>query len=88
MKKSEADATLRMFVRDRDRTITAAVMRDDWDAVKRFCKRWGTKVPEDERILKAGIYKAALACTKIPADVKKLAAEKCVELGFKPTIGD
>ena len=34
----------------------------------------------------AGIYKAAQECTDIPESVKKLAREKCMNLGFRPTI--
>ena len=56
------------------------------DRIKRFCKRWGTEIPTDEKIMKAGIYKAAQECKSIPKEVKKIAAEKCVALGFKPTM--
>lgn len=75
------------FVKDRDETLIRAVVADDWDGVKAFCKRWGTEIPEDETVMKAGTYKAAGACLSLPEEIKKLAARKCVELGFSPAIG-
>lgn len=81
------DMEIRMFVRDRDTTFTNAVLHDDWDGVRAYCKHYGMKLPQNEKVMKAGIYKAVQECTNIPKDVKVLAAEKCVSLGFKPTIG-
>lgn len=80
------DAEIKRFIRDRDKTFTAAVINDDWDAVKRYSLRWGIKIPSNENVMKAGIYKAVQECTKIPKEVKDIAREKCVALGFKPTI--
>ena len=43
-------------------------------------------IPKDERVLKAGIYKGAQECTDIPDEVKAIAREKCIAIGFKPTM--
>lgn len=77
---------IRQFVIDRDDTFTAAVMQDDWDAVQRFVEKYGAPMPTNERVMKAGVYKAVQECTGIPEDVKILARQKCIELGFKPTM--
>jgi len=74
------------FVKDRDETFIAAIMRDDWKAVRRFAKKYGAPMPTNERVMKAGVYKAVQECTSIPEDVKMLARQKCIELGFKPTM--
>ena len=87
MKKSkQIAATIRAFVEDRDRTFTNAVIKDDWDGVRAYLKRHDMPVPESEDVMKAAIYKAVQEITTIPADVKKLAARKCVDLGFWPWV--
>lgn len=80
------DSEIRTFVEDRDKTFTNAVLNDDWDGVREYCKRYGIKIPQNEAVEKAAIYKAVQACKNIPEDVKKIAAEKCIELGFRPTM--
>lgn len=72
------------FVEDRNRATTAAVMDDDWNAIREYCKKYGTEVPKDETILKAGVYKACQEMTDMPYEVKKVAAQKCIKLGFSP----
>lgn len=76
----------RRFVIDRDRAFTAAVVNDDWQAVMMYLRKYGMEIPDNERVLKGSIYKAVQECTNIPQDVKKLAAEKCIKLGFAPTM--
>ena len=83
-----SDKYLQKFCKSRDRAFTAFVMNDDWDAVLKHLKRFNqyAKLPKDENVAKAGIYKAVQECTYIPVEVKAEAARKCVLLGFKPTI--
>lgn len=80
------DKKIRKFVRDRNKTFTNAVLKDDWDAVKAYCRRWNVKLPDNESVMKAGVYKAVQAIAGISKDVKETAAEKCVAMGFKPTM--
>lgn len=74
------------FLIDRKEALTKAVMEDNWDYVRVYCDRYGVPIPKDERIMKAGIYKAVQECTDIPKDVKDVAFMKCLELGFSPLI--
>lgn len=74
------------FVQERDRAFTEFVKTGDLKAVRKYCKKYGVRIPENERVFKAGIYKAVQECRGIPQDVKDLAAVKCVELGFSPTM--
>jgi len=74
------------FVKERDRVLTAAVMNDDWDGVREYAIRWGGEIPDDDDVMKAGVYKAVQECTTISQTVKNLAWKKCCALGFKPTI--
>ena len=83
-----SDAEIKMFVRDRNKTFTALVVDDDVEAVKRYIKRWGLPKPSNDRVLRAGIYKAVQECTDIPQNIKDMAWEKCIALGFKPTMWD
>ena len=80
------DALLRHFVADRDSAFIKAVMDDDWKAFRMYAFKWGIEVPGNDRIMKAGVYKAVQECTIIPDSVKQVASEKCVALGFRPTM--
>jgi hypothetical protein len=73
-------------VKDRDAAYTAAVMDDDWEAVKKFLTKYDMGIPRNEKVLKAGIYKAVQMVENIPAEVKDAAAKKCIELGFNPMV--
>ena len=77
---------IKAYVMERDRVLTAAVMNDDWDGVREFTLRWGGEVPDDEAVMKAGVYKAVQEITGISQTVKHLAWKKCLALGFMPTI--
>lgn len=81
-----ADKVLSEFVKDRDETFTRFVMDDDWDALRRYCRKYGTPMPEKRKIAQAGVYKAVQYCTGISEEVKVLAMQKCLELGFNPLI--
>ena len=74
------------FTEERDKTITDAVVNDNWDGVKRYAKKYCVHLPKSEKVMKAGIYKAVQYCTSIPEDVKTLAMQKCVKMGFSPFI--
>lgn len=74
------------FAKERDRAFIKAVMEDKWDDVKEYSRKYKVPLPHDERVMKAGIYKAVQYCTKIPNDVKGIAMQKCLELGFSPFI--
>lgn len=74
------------FLKDKKTTYENAVLRDDWDGVVKYCKKYGVPILSDERILKAGIYKGTVAATDISAEVKSVAMTKCLALGFSPFI--
>lgn len=77
---------LERFLADRKEALTKAVMDDDWSAVRKYCRKYHVEMPKEERIFKAGIYKAVQYCTDIPEEVKVLAMQKCLKLGFNPFI--
>lgn len=82
MEKSDKET----FVKERDEAFIEAVMNDKWDKVRKYSKKYGVPVPHERKVMKAGIYKAVQYCTKIPEEVKVLAMEKCLKLGFAPMI--
>lgn len=75
---------LKKFIKDRKEAFTKAVLEDNWDYVRVYCNRYDVPIPTDEKIMKAGIYKAVQACTDISKEVKDVAFMKCLELGFSP----
>ena len=77
---------MKQFRYDRDDAMTTAVMDDDWDAVRRYCRKYKVPLPKDERVMKAGIYKAVQEIITMPQEVKDTARQKCIALGFKPTM--
>lgn len=79
---------LAKLVKERDAAFVQAVRDDRWSPVLAYCRKYGVPLPDREIVMKAGIYKAVQECLEIPEDVKLLAREKCIALGFKPTIGD
>lgn len=80
-------ATIKTYVKKRDEAVRRAVLYDDWHGVRDLCVEYMIPMPTDETIFKAGIYKSASGITNLPDEIRKLAAEKCIELGFSPKIG-
>jgi hypothetical protein len=73
------------FTKERDKAFTDAVINDKWDGVRAFMEKYRMSASSDT-VMKAGIYKAVQYCTDIPEDVKTLAMQKCLEMGFNPFI--
>lgn len=82
----DRDDEIRQMVRDRDEAFTRFVMEDDMGALMRYCRKYGVHVPINERVVQGGVYKAALHCTNIPDEVKRVAREKCAAIGMNPDI--
>lgn len=74
------------FAEERDKAFIDAVVNDKWDKVRKYAKKYGMPVPKKRNVMKAGVYKAVQYCTNIPEDVKVLAMQKCLRLGFTPLI--
>lgn len=74
------------FSKERDKAFIKAVMEDDWEAVRKYAKKYGVPIPKKRNVMKAGIYKAVQYCTEIPEEVKNVAMVKCLNLGFSPLI--
>ncbi len=77
---------MKEMVKERNEAIIDFVETGSLEKAKAYCKKYKVAIPKNERIMAAGIYKAAQECTDIPERVKKLAREKCMNLGFRPTI--
>ena len=82
----EEEKRISKFAKERDAAFIAAVVDDDWDAVKRYAKKYDVPIPKSPKVMKAGIYKAVQYCTDISEEVKGIAMQKCLELGFNPFI--
>ena len=74
------------YAKDRDKAFIALVMNDDIKPWIGVCKKYGLKRPDSDRVEKAGIYKAVQYCTNIPEDVKCVAKQKCLDMGFTPFV--
>ena len=74
------------FAEERDKAFIDAVVNDKWDKVRKYSKKYGVPVPKQSNVMKTGVYKAVQYCTNIPEDVKVMAAQKCLQLGFSPLI--
>lgn len=76
----------KQFLKDRHKAYMNAILKDDWDGVIAYCKKYSVAPIPDLIIIKAAVYKGAQECTDIPDEVKAIAREKCIALGFKPTM--
>lgn len=76
--------SMKTFVEDRNRAFTAFVMNDDWNAILEYCRTYGVRMPDNDKTLAAGVYKAVQGVTSIPEEVKKVATMKCLKLGLSP----
>lgn len=74
------------YSEERDKAFIDAVVNDKWDKVRKYSKKYGVPMPKKRDVMKAGVYKAVQYCTNIPEDVKALAMQKCLEMGFNPLI--
>lgn len=75
------------FVKERNDAFSDAVLKDEWEKVKKYAKKYGVPLPKNKKVMKVGIYKAVQYCTNISEDVKVTAIVKCLELGCNPFIG-
>lgn len=78
------DKEISEFAKSRDEAIISFVTEDSLEKFYRHCEKYGIELPNDENVMKAGIYKAVQECTDISDDVKTTAAIKCMMLGFQP----
>lgn len=74
------------FVRERDTAFIHFVKTDDMSKVMAYCKKYGVQIPKKRNVMAAGVYKAVVATTSIPEDVRTMAMQKCLKIGFNPMI--
>ena len=74
------------FVKERDDAFVHFVKTDDLSKVIAYCKKWGIQIPKNKKVFVAGIYKDVVAIISIPEDIKTVAIQKCLRLGFSPLI--
>lgn len=79
---------MEQFAIDRDKAFTNFVHTDDWHCIEEYMEKYDIKPPIWEKIevQEAAVYKAVQECTHIDAETKAIAREKCIALGFKPTM--
>lgn len=74
------------FVRERDTAFIHFVKTDDMSKVRAYCKKYGVQIPKKRNVMAAGVYKAVVATTSIPEDIRTMAMQKCLKIGFNPMI--
>lgn len=74
------------FVRERDAAFIHFVKTDDFSKVRAYCKKWGVQIPKSQTVAAAGVYKAVVTITSIPEDIRTIAMQKCLKIGFNPMI--
>lgn len=68
----------RAYVEERDEVFRTL----DFDRIERFCRKWGIDVPANEKVFKAGIYKAILQMYSSTDKEKAEAMEWLTNHGF------
>ena len=74
------------FAKERDEAFIDFVVTGNSEKLDIYCKKYRLPMPEKENVKAAGVYKAVQYCVSIPEDVKALALQKCVDMGFMPFI--
>lgn len=74
------------YAKDRNNAFTAFVKTDDFSHIEWLWSKYGLKPDIPRNVVMAAAYKAVQECTGIDDDVKAMAREKCIALGFKPTM--
>lgn len=74
------------FVKERDAAFVDFVRTGSETKVRKYCRKYGVTMPKDKKVMAAGVYKAVQECTNIPEEIKALAMQKCLEIGFNPFI--
>jgi len=74
------------YTKERDKAFENVVLHDDLLGLHEFCIKWRIPMPEKENVQRAAVYKAVQECPSISEEVKQLAREKCIALGFVTTI--
>jgi hypothetical protein len=74
------------YVKERNEAIIEAIKNDKWDKMRKYSQKYGVPMPNNRKTMKAGTYKAAQYIIGIPEEIKVLAMQKCLEIGFNPFI--
>ena len=74
------------FKKERDALFSAFVMDDNIEPILEYCAKYDIPMPSAEIVLRAGIYKAVQGLNAISPQGKRIAREKCIALGFQPTV--
>ena len=67
---------MKEMIKERNEAIIDFVETGSLEKAKAYCKKYKVAIPKNERIMAAGLYKAAQECIDIPERVKELAREK------------
>ena len=70
------------FVKERN----AALFSLDEQKIRQYSEKYGGHIPENKEVFWAGVYKAILAITDAPDDLKALAGTWLDSHGFQRTI--
>lgn len=74
------------YSEERDKAFIEFVKNVNIKPWAKLCKKYHILRPASWRVERAGIYKAVQYCTNISDDVKVLAMQKCLKMGFNPLI--
>lgn len=74
------------YSEERDNAFIEFVKNDNIKPFAKLCKKYHILRPASWRVERVAIYKAVQYCTNIPDDVKVLAMQKCLKMGFNPLI--
>lgn len=74
------------YPKERDKSLIEFVKNDNIKPWVKVCQKYGLVRPSSLTIERAALYKMVQYCTNIPEDVKGLAMQKCLKMGFNPFI--
>ena len=84
--KRTSNRKVEAFKKERDALFSAFVMDDNIEPILEYCAKYDIPTPSAKIALRAGVYKAVQNLNTISPQVKRIAREKCIALGFQPTV--
>jgi len=76
------------FKKERDTLFSTFVMDDNIEPILEYCAKYDIPLSTAEITLRVGVYKAVQEITAVSPQVKRIARDKCIDLGFHPTMRD
>lgn len=72
------------FIEERHKALSAVLYGENLKPFLIYCHKYRVPIPKDKKVVLVGVYKAIQQCNDFNENEKKMAHDRCIELGFSP----